>query len=74
VFPPAAVAGSNSEDTFEGLPRIPARSAHGLDPLDAATAGLARANRNRILQFCVLAFGILALISGIVLIISGMSH
>jgi hypothetical protein len=68
------VAGSNSEDTFEGLPRIPARSAHGLDPLDAATAGLARANRNRILQFCVLAFGILALISGIVLIISGMSH
>jgi len=74
VLPPAAVAGSNSEDAFEGLPRIPARSAHGLDPLDAATAGLARANRNRILQFCVLAFGILALISGIVLIISGMSH
>jgi hypothetical protein len=74
VLPPAAVASSNSEDAFEDLPRIPARSAHGLDPLDAATAGLARANRNRILQFCILAFGILALISGIVLIISGMSH
>ncbi|MDQ0690665.1 hypothetical protein [Arthrobacter sp. W4I7] len=74
VLPPAAVASSNAEDAFEGLPRIPARSAHGLDPLDAATAGLARANRNRILQFCVLAFGILALISGIVLIFSGMSH
>ncbi|MGX1160710.1 hypothetical protein FBY31_0919 [Arthrobacter sp. SLBN-100] len=74
VLPPAAVANVDSEDAFEHLPRIPARSAHGLDPLDAATAGLARANRNRILQFCILAFGILALISGIVLIISGLSH
>jgi hypothetical protein len=74
VQPPAAVAGSDSEDAFADLPRIPARSAHGLDPLDAATAGMARANRNRMLQLCVLAFGILALISGIVLIISGMSH
>jgi hypothetical protein len=73
VLPPAA-AHTDAEDAFEDLPRIPARSAHGLDPLDAATAGLARANRNRILQFCVLAFGILALISGIVLIISGMSN
>ncbi|MET1089479.1 MAG: hypothetical protein ABWY04_20535 [Arthrobacter sp.] len=71
VQPPAA---GGSEDAFADLPRIPARSAHGLDPLDAATAGLARANRNRMLQFCVLALGILALISGIVLIISGMSH
>ncbi|MDQ0923143.1 hypothetical protein QF038_001651 [Pseudarthrobacter sp. W1I19] len=71
---PQAAANTGVEDAFEDLPRIPARSAHGLDPLDAATAGLARANRNRILQFCVLAFGILALIAGIVLIISGMSH
>ena len=73
VQPPAA-AHTEAEDAFADLPRIPARSAHGLDPLDAATAGLARANRNRMLQFCVLAFGILALISGIVLIISGMSN
>jgi hypothetical protein len=63
-----------AEDLFEDLPRIPARSAHGLDPLDAATAGLARANRNRVLQFCILAFGIVALVSGIILIISGMSR
>jgi hypothetical protein len=74
VLPTAAVATSDSEDLFEDMPRVPARSAHGLDPLDAATAGLARANRNRMLQLCVLAFGILALISGMVLIISGMSH
>ncbi|MEV7997984.1 hypothetical protein [Pseudarthrobacter oxydans] len=62
------------EDLFEDLPRIPASSAHGLDPLDAATAGLARANRTRVLQFLILAFGIVALVSGIILIISGMSR
>ncbi|WP_461171599.1 hypothetical protein M1D93_10940 [Arthrobacter sp. Z1-9] len=73
VLPPAVTAESHGEDAFEDLPRVPARSAHGLDPLDAATAGLARATRNRILQVCVLAFGILALVSGIFLIISGMS-
>jgi hypothetical protein len=74
ILPPAVTADNRSEDAFEDLPRIPARSAHGLDPLDAATAGLARATRNRILQFCVLAFGILALLAGIVLIVSGMSR
>jgi hypothetical protein len=63
-----------AEDLVEDLPRIPARSAHGLDPLDAATAGLARANRNRVLQFCTLAFGVVALVSAIILIISGMSR
>ena len=62
------------EHQAEDLPRIPASSAYGLDPLDAATAGLARANRNRVLQFCILAFGVMALVSGIILIISGMSR
>ena len=71
---PVVLPDDQSGDLFEELPRIPARDAHGLDPLDAATAGLARARRNRILQFCILAFGILALVSGIILIISGMSR
>ncbi|GAA3407097.1 hypothetical protein [Pseudarthrobacter polychromogenes] len=62
------------EDLFEDLPRIPASSAHGLDPLDAATAGLARANRTRVLQFLVLAFGVVALVSGVILIINGMAR
>jgi hypothetical protein len=74
VLAPAVVAENHAEEAFEGLPRVPARQAHGLDPLDAATAGLARATRNRVLQLCVLAFGILALIAGIFLIISGMSR
>jgi hypothetical protein len=73
--PQQAVAEQHhGDDLFEDLPRIPASSAHGLDPLDAATAGLARANRNRVLQFLILAFGIVALVSGIILIINGMSR
>ncbi len=62
------------DDLFEDLPRIPARSAHGLEPLDAATAGLARAKRLRLMQVLVLAFGIVALMSGVILIISGISR
>lgn len=62
-----------SEGLADELPRVPASSAYGLDPLDAATAGLARAKRNRVLQLCILLFGIVALISGIFLIISGIS-
>jgi hypothetical protein len=71
---PAPNQENQAEDLFEDLPRVPARSAYGLDPLDAATAGLTRARRNRILQFCILAFGILALVAGIILIVSGMSR
>ncbi len=62
------------DDLFADLPRIPARSAHGLEPLDAATAGLARAKRLRLMQVLVLLFGIVALISGVILIISGISR
>ncbi|MEQ4565502.1 hypothetical protein [Paenarthrobacter sp. CAP02] len=52
-------------------PPISASTAYGLDPLDANTAGLARAQRNRLLQFGVLALGIVALIVGIIMITSG---
>ncbi|MFN3922609.1 MAG: hypothetical protein ACK4K6_02980 [Pseudarthrobacter sp.] len=70
----AVIEEPQGDDLFEDLPRIPASSAHGLDPLDAATAGLARANRTRVLQFLVLALGIVALVSGVILIINGMSR
>jgi hypothetical protein len=69
-----AEAAGQSDDLFDDLPRIPASSAYGLEPLDAATAGLARAKRMRVIQFCVLAFGIVALISGVLLIISGITR
>jgi len=52
-------------------PPVSASTAYGLDPLDANTAGLARAQRNRLLQFGVLALGIVALIVGIIMITSG---
>ncbi|WP_426763108.1 hypothetical protein ACP3TD_11765 [Pseudarthrobacter sp. 1G09] len=70
---PKPVVFPDSQATFEDVPRVPASSAYGLEPLDAATAGLGRARRNRILQFCILAFGVVALVSGVVLIISGMT-
>ena len=56
-----------------GLAPVAANSAYGLDPLDAATAGLGRARRLRMLQLGVLALGIVALIAGITLIITGLA-
>ncbi|MFI2562591.1 hypothetical protein [Paenarthrobacter sp. NPDC018779] len=52
-------------------PPVSARTAYGLDPLDANTAGLARAQRSRLLQYGVLALGLVALIIGIIMITSG---
>ena len=52
-------------------PPVSARTAYGLDPLDAGTAGLARAQRSRLLQYGVLALGVVALIVGIIMITSG---
>jgi hypothetical protein len=70
---PAAAAGE-SEENFVGGEPVAAHSAYGLDPLDAATAGLGRARRLRLLQLGVLALGIIALIAGITLIVTGLAH
>lgn len=76
VTPPQVNAGRDAEaaEEFAGLPPVSAKSAYGLEPLDAATAGLGRANRLRILQLGVLALGVLALIAGVIMIISGLSR
>jgi len=66
--PWAAEAGEN----FVDKPRVAANSAYGLEPLDAVTAGLGRALRIRLLQLGVLALGIVALIAGVTMIISGL--
>jgi hypothetical protein len=63
-----------SSEDFTALPPVAAKSAYGLDPLDAATAGLGRAHRLRLLQLGVLALGAIALITGIIMIISGLSR
>ena len=63
---PAAEASGEAQ-----RPPVSASAAYGLDPLDANTAGLARAQRNRLLQFGVLALGLVALVVGIIMITSG---
>ncbi len=66
-------AGETDERLVGGEP-VAANSAYGLEPLDAATAGLGRARRLRLLQLGVLALGIVALIAGITLIITGLAR
>ncbi|MDF9750382.1 hypothetical protein [Arthrobacter sp. ES3-54] len=66
-------AGENDERLVGGEP-VAANSAYGLEPLDAATAGLGRARRLRLLQLGVLALGIVALIAGITLIVTGLAR
>lgn len=56
----------------DGATPIRARSAYGLEPLDAMTAGLARVQRMRIVQYSVVGLGALALITGIMMIVSGL--
>jgi hypothetical protein len=61
------------DESFAGRTPVAANAAYGLDPLDAATAGLGRAHRLRLLQLAVLILGVLALVAGITLIIIGLA-
>ena len=67
---PAAV---QPEEDFTGRTPVAANAAYGLEPLDAATAGLGRARRLRLVQLVVLILGVMALIAGITLIVTGLS-
>lgn len=64
---------TESSENFTQRPRVSANEAYGLEPLDAVTAGLGRAQRLRLLQLAVLAIGIVALIAGVTMIISGLT-
>ena len=66
---PAAIP---SGEEFADRSPVAANTAHGLEPLDADTAGLGRARRLRLIQLAVLALGVIALIAGITLIITGL--
>lgn len=55
-------------------PPISASSAYGLEPLDAATAGLGRAQRTRLMVLGLVGIGVIALIAGIIMITSGLSR
>jgi hypothetical protein len=65
---------AESDENFTQHPRISANEAYGLEPLDAVTAGLGRAQRLRLLQLAVLAIGIVALIAGVTMINSGLTR
>ncbi|MGX9900651.1 hypothetical protein ACW0JT_13660 [Arthrobacter sp. SA17] len=65
---------AEAEENFTEHPRVSANAAYGLEPLDAVTAGLGRAHRLRLLQLAVLAIGIVALIAGVTMIISGLTR
>ena len=67
-------ASPDNEEDFASRPPVAANAAYGLDPLDAATAGLGRARRLRMLQAAVLLFGVLALVTGIILIVAGLGR
>ncbi|AXJ09391.1 hypothetical protein [Arthrobacter sp. PM3] len=67
-------APGEADENFVGGEPVAANSAYGLDPLDAATAGLGRARRLRLLQLGVLALGVVALIAGITLIVTGLAR
>ncbi|WP_427131040.1 hypothetical protein [Pseudarthrobacter sp. S9] len=71
---PAGNSAAESDENFAGRAPVPANAAYGLDPLDAATAGLGRARRLRMLQLGVLALGVVALIAGITLIVTGLAR
>ncbi|MFP3462366.1 hypothetical protein R5O87_16100 [Arthrobacter globiformis] len=63
-----------SGEDVTALPPVSAKSAYGLEPLDAATAGLARANRLKLIQLGVVALGAIALVAGVIMIISGLAR
>lgn len=63
-----------AQSFFEEQAPVAASTAYGLDPLDAATAGLARAQRSKYIHYGVLLLGVLALVTGLILIISGMTR
>jgi hypothetical protein len=80
VAPPAAASApgeswdADASENFVDRPPVAANSAYGLEPLDAVTAGLGRAHRIRLLQLSVLALGIVALIAGVTMVISGLAR
>ncbi|MDO5754570.1 hypothetical protein, partial [Arthrobacter sp.] len=56
------------------MPPMPADYAHGLEPLDAMTAGLRRTQRNRRLQWGSLIVGGAALVVGVIFLITSLTR
>ncbi|MGA7206761.1 MAG: hypothetical protein WBX27_19275 [Specibacter sp.] len=71
---PATSPATTGEVTRTQMPPMPADYAHGLEPLDAVTAGLGRTQRNMLIQWASIILGGAALIAGAVMIITGLAR
>ncbi|WP_425861733.1 hypothetical protein [Arthrobacter sp. TWP1-1] len=56
------------------MPPMPADYAHGLEPLDAMTAGLARTQRNMLIQWGSIIAGGAALVVGVIMFITSLAR
>ncbi|MGP9501721.1 hypothetical protein ACT3TS_05845 [Specibacter sp. AOP5-B1-6] len=56
------------------MPPIPADYAHGLEPLDAVTAGLGRTKRNMLIQWGSVVAGGAALVVGVIMFITALAR
>lgn len=56
------------------MPPMPADYAHGLEPLDAMTAGLARTQRNMLIQWGSIIAGGAALVVGVIMFITALAR
>lgn len=66
-------AGADSANRTQ-MPPMPADYAHGLEPLDAVTAGLGRTQRNLLIQWGSLIVGGAAFVVGAVMLISALAR
>ena len=54
------------------MPPMPADYAHGLEPLDAVTAGLGRTQRNMLIQWGSIIVGGAALVVGLIMVLTSL--
>ncbi|WP_026818316.1 hypothetical protein [Arthrobacter castelli] len=66
--PATAGAGGAGTDSAGEIVPVGAHTAHGLEPLDSMTGGLARVNRLRLIQTLVVALGAIAIAVGLIMI------
>jgi hypothetical protein len=71
--PPAPSGGVQTEPVGTDIEPVEARSAFGLDPLDAMTAGLGRARRMRLMQYTLIGVGGAGLLTGIMMTVSSLN-
>ena len=69
AVPPAP---AQPEITRSQMPPMPADYAHGLEPLDAVTAGLGRTQRNMLIQWGSIIVGGAALVVGLIMVLTSL--